>query len=62
MIFLGDSVLEECRTRAALSTSELKAANRNLDFVDLLTINYQIELCYAEKRVLEANPLLRYLQ
>ena len=62
MLTLPDFVLEECRLRASLETTEIKAVDRGIAYVELLTIKYEIELCYAEKRMLDANPLLRYIK
>lgn len=62
MITLNDCVLEECRDRARESTSVTESADLGIAYIDLLKIKYEIELCYAEKQMLDANPFLRYLR
>ncbi len=62
MMFLDDITLEECRLRAIAETSKTEAMDMDIPYMDYLSIKYEIELCYAEKRILNANPLLRYLR
>lgn len=55
MITLDDKTLEECRQRASIKTTQRDAVNQGLCYIDLLTINYGIELevevCYAIKEM-----------